>query len=89
MKSIIDGSVALQIKEYTDKSTQSFNGVNLKLEAIGKRIEAIQGKYQTDINDIRARLDDPNITTDEATGLKIKGLEKQIDLLLKLRTEDR
>ena len=89
MKSIIDGSVALKIKEYTDQSAQSFNGVNLKLEAIGKRIEAIQGKYQTDINDIRARLDDPNITTDEATGLKIKGLEKQIDLLLKLRTEDR
>ena len=89
MSKLIDTSVASKIKEYTEQTTKSFNSVNLKLVDIGKRIEGLQGQYQTEIDSIRARLEDPDVSPDEATGLKIKGLGAQIDLLLKLRTEDR
>ena len=89
MRALIDESVSLKIKEHTNQAAESFKNVNHQLQSIGKRIESLQGKYQSDIDDIRAQLSDPSLTTDEATNLKIKSVETQIDLYLKLRTEDR
>jgi hypothetical protein len=89
MTRLIDASVATQIKEHTDQTTKNFENVNLKLENIGKRIELVQGKYQAEIDAIKAKLDDPSLSVDEATGLKIKGLETQIEMYLHLRNEDR
>lgn len=89
MRALIDESVSLKIKEHTDQAAESFKNVNLQLETIGKRIENIQGKYQTELDEIRAQLTNPSLTTDETTDLRIKSCEKQIDLYLKLRNEDR
>ena len=85
MRALIDESVSLKIKEHTDHAAESFKNVNLQLESIGKRIENIQGKYQTELDEIRAQLTNPSLTTDETTDLRIKSCEKQIDLYLKLR----
>ncbi len=89
MKAMIEESVSAKIKEHTDSAAESFKNVNHQLDNIGKRIEVIQGKYNKDLDDIRAQLSNPSLTTDEATDLRIKSCEKQIELYLKLRTEDR
>ena len=62
MSKLIDTSVASKIKEYTEQTAKSFNSVNLKLVDIGKRIEGLQGQYQTEIDSIRARLEDPDVS---------------------------
>lgn len=80
MEKLISKQVSITVEKQTRQ-------INDRIDSLSSRIEGIRDTYETQINEIKQKLTDPDLKTDEAQNLRLTAAETEIKLLKDLSAE--
>jgi hypothetical protein len=80
MEELINTQVSITVEKQTKQ-------INDRIDNLGSRIEGIRDNYEATIKEIRDKLTDPDLKTDEAQNLRLTAVETEVKMINELTTE--
>ncbi len=76
--------INIQVSVSVEKHTKTLNE---KVDALSDRIEGIRDSYEGQIGEIREKLTNPDLSTDEAQNLRLVAVETEVKMIKELQSE--
>ena len=80
MEKLINNQVSLTVERQTKQ-------INERIDSLSSRIEGIRDGYEGQINEIKEKLTNPDLSTDEAQNLRLVAVETKVKMFEELQTE--